>query len=64
MNRERLEAEVRHYRRQHSRNMRERKQWLRIMEGRRTGQVMVFEHYAAQCRLFALEKIQALRELR
>lgn len=61
---EHLESEVRHYRRQHRKNIHERNEWLRILDGRRTGMVRHFERMAEKCRAFAREKIEALRELR
>jgi hypothetical protein len=64
MNRQRLEADLLHYRRQHRKNIAERNEWLRRMDGQRTGQVRWIEERAAQCRQFAHEKIEALRELR
>jgi hypothetical protein len=64
MNRQRLEADLRHYRHQHRKRIAERAEWLRRMNGQRTGQVRWIEERAAQCRQFAHEKIEALRELR
>ncbi len=64
MTREQLQADVRHYRRQHRECIAARNWWIRLMDGRKTGAALVHEHHAALCRKFAREKINAIRSVR